>query len=153
MPPKGRAPISTDQIKLIAWWIDQGADFNKKGRELPQTEEIAHILEKLETGEKNESSVWYTDLPLAIALPKEKVNVWQSKGIKIVHVAKDNNFVLVNAINYPKFNNKDLQELLAIKDNIVQLKLGNTAVTDLAFPTLSAMPILSCLHLENTAGF
>lgn len=151
MPPKGRTPISADQIKLIAWWIDHGADFNKKVRELPQTGEIAHILKRLETGEKDEPSVLYADLPLAPALPKEKVNVWQAKGIKVIQIAKDNNFVMVNAINYPKFSDKDLHELLAIKDNIVQLKLGNTAVTDLAFPTLSAMPILSRLHLENTA--
>jgi hypothetical protein len=104
----------------------------------------------LETGEKEESAVLYADLPAAPALPKDKVDAWQAKGIKIIQVARDNNFVLVNAINYPQFNDKDLQELLAIKDNIVQLKLGNTAVTDLAFSTLSAMPILSRLHLENT---
>ncbi|MGJ1406030.1 c-type cytochrome domain-containing protein [Sphingobacterium siyangense] len=150
MPPKGRTPITADQIKLIAWWIDQGANFDKKVHEIPQTEEIAHLLKKLETGEKEESAVLYADLPAAPSLPKDKVDAWQAKGIKIIQVARDNNFVLVNAINYPQFNDKDLQELLAIKDNIVQLKLGNTAVTDLAFSTLSAMPILSRLHLENT---
>jgi hypothetical protein len=49
---KGRTPITADQIKLIAWWIDQGANFDKKVHEIPQTEEIAHLLKKLETGEK-----------------------------------------------------------------------------------------------------
>ncbi|WP_312483101.1 c-type cytochrome domain-containing protein, partial [Sphingobacterium multivorum] len=82
MPPKGRTPITPDQIRLIAWWIDQGANFDKKVREIPQTEEIAHLLKKLETGEKDTPSVLYADLPAAPALPKDKIDAWQAKGIK-----------------------------------------------------------------------
>lgn len=150
MPPKGRTPISPDQIKLIAWWIDQGANFDKKVNQLTQTKEIAAILKKLETGEQEASQVLYADFPKAPDLPKDKVDAWQAKGIKIIPVAKENNLVLVNAINYPQFNDKDLQDLLAIKENIVQLKLGHTAITDQALATIKSMPFVSRLHLENT---
>ena len=150
MPPKGRTPISADQIKLIAWWIDQGASFDTKVNKLPQSEEIAHILERLEKGGGEIPAILYADLPEAPMLPKKKVDVWQAKGIKIIPVAKDNNFVQVNAINYPQFNDQDLQELMAIKDNIVQLKLGKTAITDQAFSLIKNMPVISRLHLENT---
>lgn len=150
MPPKGRTPISVDQIKLIAWWIDQGAGFDKKVNQLTQTKEIAAILKKLETGEQQASQILYADFPKAPDLPKDKVDAWQAKGIKIIPVAKENNLVLVNAINYPQFNDKDIQELLAIKENIVQLKLGHTAITDQAFSTIKSMPVISRLHLENT---
>jgi hypothetical protein len=91
----------------------------------------------------------YADLPAAPALPKDKVDAYRLAGIKIIQVVRDNNFVLVIAINGPQFNDKDLQELLAIKDNIVQLKLEYGCYRS-CFSTLSAMPILSRLHLENT---
>lgn len=150
MPPKGRTPISPDQIKLIAWWIDQGASFDKKVNQLTQTKEIAALLKKLETGEQEASPVLYADFPKAPDLPKDKVDAWQAKGIKIIPVAKENNLVLVNAINYPQFSDKDLNELLAIKENIVQLKLGHTAITDQALSAIKDMPVIARLHLENT---
>ncbi|WP_343560390.1 DUF2231 domain-containing protein [Sphingobacterium sp.] len=150
MPPKGRTPISPDQIKLIAWWIDQGASFDKKVGQLTQSKEIAAILKKLETGQQDAPKVLYADFPKAPDLPKGKMDAWQAKGIKIIPVAKENNLVQVNAINYPQFNDKDLQDLLAIKENIVQLKLGHTAITDQALATIKSMPFVSRLHLENT---
>jgi len=151
MPPKGRTPITPEQIKLIAWWIEGGADFKKKAKEIQQPEQIAAILKKLEEG----GSEVTTDselagLPEAPILPEELIQQLQAKGIKIIPLAKDNDYVLVNAINYPQFSDKDVADLLKFKDNIIQLKLGNTAITDKALQEISTLPVLTKLHLEHT---
>src|SRR5690606_38978653 len=50
-----------------------------------------------------------------------------------------------------QFNDKDLEDLLQIKDNIVQLKIGRTAITDEGMKTAAQFPILHRLHLEYTS--
>ncbi|WP_140938637.1 c-type cytochrome domain-containing protein [Sphingobacterium lumbrici] len=150
MPPKGRTPITPDQIKLIAWWIETGADFNKKAKELKQSDEILAILQKLESGAEVQESSLFAGLPEAPPLPEEKIRNWQAKGIKVMPVATDNNFVMINAINYPQFNDDDLKDLLQIKDNIVQLKIGSTAVTDAGMKFVMELPVLIRLHVEHT---
>jgi len=152
MPPKGRKPIPTDHIRLIAWWIAQGADFVKKAKDLAQSEDVQQVLQRLESGEQiGQTEVLYADLPTPPPLPAEKVKQWEAKGIKIMPVALGSDFVFVNAINYPAFSDGDLEELLAIKDNVVQLKLGHTALSDQGMAHLPAFSLLHRLHLEHTA--
>ncbi|MFD1768342.1 c-type cytochrome domain-containing protein [Sphingobacterium suaedae] len=150
MPPKGRTPITPDQIKLISWWVSSGADFAKKAKELEQPKEILAILNKLEAGQQVETGILYADLSVAPPLPEDKVNVWQAKGIKIMPVAADNNMVVINTVNYPEFSDADLHDLLQIKDNIVQLKIGRTAITDEGMKAVAQFPVLCRLHLEYT---
>jgi len=38
MPPKEKPQLNEQEIALVHWWIDAGADLNKKVKELPQTE-------------------------------------------------------------------------------------------------------------------
>jgi len=152
MPPKGRTPITENQIKLIAWWIDSGLDFDKKVMDIKQSDEIAGILKKLETGENNEEvKVLYANLPEAAELSEDEINFWQAKGIKIMPVSNENNYVIVNAINYPELSDKDIEKLMEIKDNIVQLKLGHTKITDLSLQKIATLPNLIRLHLEHTS--
>ncbi|UZJ63812.1 hypothetical protein OKW96_15475 [Sphingobacterium sp. KU25419] len=74
----------------------------------------------------------------------------QAKGIKVLPIASNSEYVAINAINYPEFNDQDLKDLLKIKDNIVQLKLGNTVITDQGLKMITEFPNLMKLHLENT---
>ncbi len=151
MPPKGRKPITADQIKLIAWWIDSGLTFEKKVKQLEQGEEIATILKKLESPvEPTESLMLYADLPEAPDLPENRLDAWQAKGIKVLPIATENNYVTINAINYPELSDKDIEDLMHIKENIVQLKLGHTKVTDQGMKLLASLPNLIRLHLEHT---
>lgn len=150
MPPKGRTPISAEQIQLIGWWIEQGADFEKKAKDLKQNDKIAAILKNLEEGDSSVKSA-YAALPDAPSLPEDAIQQLQLKGIKVIPLSADNNYVMVNAINYPEFSDADMQDLLKMKDNIVQLKLGHTAISDKALSEIAKLPVLMKLHLEHTA--
>lgn len=148
MPPKGRKPITAEQIKLIGWWVKEGADFGKKTSELVQTAEMKEILAKLEKGSEPTSP--FEELPEANKLPTDFVQQLQAKGIKVLPIDKNSEYVVINAINYPEFKDQDLTDLLKIKDNIVQLKLGNTAITDQGLKIIPEFTNLMKLHLEHT---
>ena len=40
MPPKEKPQLSTDELEILRWWLAAGADFQKKAKEVPQTEMI-----------------------------------------------------------------------------------------------------------------
>ena len=151
MPPKGRTPITPDQIKLISWWISSGADFEKQTKDIKQPKDILAILTKLENGDQQQDASLYANLPAAPSLPRDKVKAWKAKGLKIMPVAEGSNLVVINAVNYPSFNDQDVQDILRIKENIVQLKIGGTAISDQGMKSIAQLPLLHRLHLENTA--
>lgn len=150
MPPKGRTPISGDQIKLIGWWIAQGASFSGKVSTMQQPAEMKQVLANLEKGKAAELTMEYAELPEAPTLPEDLVKSLQARGIKVLPVAANSNYVVINAINYPEFSAKDMTDLLHIKEHIVQLKLGKTAIKDQDLASMTKMPYLRKLHLEHT---
>ncbi|MGK6350334.1 c-type cytochrome domain-containing protein [Parapedobacter sp. DT-150] len=152
MPPKGRTPITADQIKLIAWWIDAGAPADKKVKELEQPEAIQPILLALE-GDTGDSDATGTGTSLADIPPADAdaVEKLLAKGIKVVTLATGKHQLAINAINYPQFNDQDAQLLAALGEHIIQLKLDDTQITDSALQQIGKLPALQRLHLENTA--
>lgn len=148
MPPKGRKPITADQIKLIGWWIAEGASFDKKVSQINQSAEIKTLLAKLE--EDNIEQAEYADLPEAKALPEDIINKIQAKGIKVIPISADSRYVAINAVNYPEFSDKDMEELLQLKDHIIQLKLAKTAISDASMENVAKIPNLRKLHIEHS---
>lgn len=145
MPPKGRTPITADEIALIGWWIEQGAPFDGIVAEVEQPGEIAAVLARLEAGNAEQS------MPEAPPLDLAAVQHLASRGIKVMLVSQGSNYVMISAINAPHFNDEDAELLVGLKDNIVQLQLGRTAITDEGMAHIGALPMLRKLHLEHTA--
>lgn len=145
MPPKGRTPITANQIKLIEWWIGVGAPSDKKVKELEQPEDILPVLLALEGSGEGEATL--ADIPPADA---ETVQKLRAKGLKVVPLAIEKNQLAISAVNCPEFTDEDVSLLATIGENIVQLKLGNTQITDSAMKQISQLPVLQQLHMENT---
>ena len=49
MPPKQKPQLNEKEIALIHWWIDNGADFTKKVKDLKQPEIIKPYLLELQS--------------------------------------------------------------------------------------------------------
>ncbi|MGV3763029.1 c-type cytochrome domain-containing protein [Parapedobacter sp.] len=145
MPPKGRTPITPGEIAVIGWWIAQGAPAEGRVADMEQPDEIATALAQLEAGNVEEA------LPEAPPLDAGIVQQLVARGIKVMPVANGSNYVMVSAINAPGFNDADAEMLVGLKDNIVQLQLGRTAITDAGMAHIGKLPVLKKLHLEHTA--
>ena len=66
MPPKQKPQLNEKEIALIHWWIDQGADFNKKVKELKQPEILKPYLLSLQSDHISEKKAIILILPCVL---------------------------------------------------------------------------------------
>ena len=74
----------------------------------------------------------------------------RDKGFLIVNIFESSPFLKVSCINIDDFSDKSVQQLINIKDNIVELDLSSTMVTDNVFEYIKDFKNLTILKLDNT---
>ena len=147
--PKGKSPLSEDQIQLIAWWIDEGASFDKKTKELNVSENIQSILKKVTANSVPEDEHPLVTIPtLDTILVKEL----QDSGFHIWRIAQNSDLLRIVYVKVgdSKFTNEDLIRLKPLLNNIAWLDIGGSQITDEGMIHLSAFNKLERIHLENT---
>ena len=139
MPPKGKIEMSSEEIQIIKWWIDEGkADFEVKVAQLKKNDEINLALAKLNKGTStqlagNESnSKEKTEIPaIKVSIPKSAdLAALEKQGIVFSSLTPDHAFLSVNLVNNPNFSDAQMQQLLKFKEQILWLDLSDTKITD-----------------------
>lgn len=151
MPPKEKPQLSENEVALLHWWINNGAAFDKKVKELEQPEKIQPVLASLQQPVVEEEKA----LP---DIPEEKVGAadeaavqkLKDKGVMVLPVAQDNNYVMVNFVSARGITNKDMELLLPLKKQLVWLKLGGMPVGDSAMAVIGKCTNITRLQLDNT---
>ncbi len=151
MPPKGKTPLTEDEIAVLHWWVQNGADFNKKVASIPTDPRIKTILVKYSKGTSNEgpylSPVYKLNISEADETDLKKL---RSFGLLVDLAAKDLPFLEINAVNANKIGDKELSEISKIREQLVSLKIGSSKISDALFDVISEMPILIHLDLNHT---
>lgn len=157
MPPKGKPQLSTEQIALLSWWIDQGAPADKKVSELTVPEQVKPALASLGGGaatggsrvaKKQESAI----ATLKVAPAKENdIQALRKAGLIVNTLSQDQNLLEVSAVNAPQLSDKDIALLLPLAEQVTWLRLGGTQITDGALKEIAKLKNLTKLHLEHTA--
>jgi len=149
MPPKGKTPLTENEISLLHWWIQQGADFNKKVAQLPADEKIKAVLNTYAKGEvlAQESPVFKLSVDAANEADLDRI---RKHGLLANPVSKEQPFIEINAINAPRATDKELADLSKIQSQIIRLKLGNTRLSGEFMKEIGQMPLLILLDLNHT---
>jgi Leucine-rich repeat (LRR) protein len=150
MPPKEKSQPSESQIVLLKWWISQGASFVKKVKEEDRPDKINHLLlalQKVEVTEKEAMDIPVAKVEKADGTAIEKLNY---RGVVILPVAQNSNYLKANFVTDTLINNEDLQLLLALKKQIIWLKLGFTNINDSSMTGISQLKNLTWLSLQHT---
>lgn len=157
MPPKGKNPLTEQEISLVTWWIKNGAKFDVKVAQMKPDDKIKSILTALVGGNStvNATSEGETISPVF----NEKVAVASEKDIKnltdlnviVMPVSKDQNHLDVNFINARNLDDTKINLITNLSEQIVWLKLGNTKITDKSLSEITKLQHLTRLNLEHTA--
>lgn len=138
MPPKGKPQPKPDDIALLRWWIDQGANPTAKPADLRPPPAIAARFSHQKTLE-----------PLPRAEVERLIATLGGRdGLKIRFIARDD--PRLEATIRPG-DDATVESLLPLRANLVRLDLARAPITDRAALALAQMENLTALHLEETA--
>jgi uncharacterized membrane protein len=152
MPPKNKPQLTKQQISVLQWWINTGADFNKKVSELKQDGSIKPVLLALESGiAAPETEV--------TEVPDEPVNAADSgvlrklftDGVMVMPVARNSNYLSASFVTASNKADTLVRSLQPLKKQLVSLKLDQSNVNDSTLTTVSELSNLRRLQLSNTA--
>ena len=146
MPPRRKPQLNEKEIALIHWWIDEGADFNKKVKELKQPELIKPYLLALQSDHANEKKA----IAIIPAEPVEQADEkslqsLKDKGAIIIPVAQNSNYLMANFVSAINITDADIKLLLSVKK-----QLNNTKITDKGLGLIKDLNKLQSLSLVGT---
>jgi uncharacterized membrane protein len=145
MPPKGKKQLTSNEITLLKWWINNGASERTSISEAIKNDTIHTFLAA--SSEKSEPSLGLPPIKKAdsLVLLKLKETLWEVNSI-----SKGSPYLDVNAVSLSSLSNQQLNVLQEIKDNIAWLNLANTQINDQAFKFISQCKNVLKLNLANT---
>jgi uncharacterized membrane protein len=149
MPPKGKPQPTEAEIKIISWWIEQGAPFDKKVKDLSQPASITPFLTALQKAAITTPKL--STLPEEeVSKPSEKtIRNLTEKGIVVLPVSISSNYLSVNISGKKQLKIEDIQLLESLKNNIVWLKASDLQIGEELLKSIGKLKNLRILHLSN----
>ena len=151
MPPKQKLQLTEKETMLLHWWVQQGADFNKKVKEIEQPGKIKPVLLALQANNK----AVVKDSVLIPAIPVEQadqkiIQSLKDRGVIVLPVGSNSNYLTVSFVSLTNVTKQELNWLAALQKQLVSLKIGNTNINDSALAIIGKCSQLVFLQLNNT---
>jgi len=151
MPPKQKSQLTEKETMLLHWWVQQGADFNKKVKEIQQPGNIKPVLLAMQAGNKTavKDSVLIPAIPVEQA-DQKIIQSLKDRGVIVLPVATNSNYLAVSFVSLSTVTTQDLNWLAALQKQLLSLKIGNTNINDSALAIIGKCSQLVFLQLNNT---
>ena len=146
MPPNGE-PLSYDEIKLLEWWINNGADFEKElaGHEIPIS--MQKVIQRL-FGLDTQPKPWYESVKIPAA-DSLRLKSLVDAGFSVKPLGYGNPLLDIK-FSGGKLTMAKLTELADSGENITWLSLAGTDIKDEWVSIISKFPNLTRLELQKT---
>jgi uncharacterized membrane protein len=145
MPPNGKMQLDQEEIKLIGWWINNGAQSDEKYVNLPKADSIHPImLSKFQP----KTGLDLIDISFA---DQAKIKDLNNPYRTVQQISATKPYIAVFLGSKKDFTAKDLTQLKGISDQIISIDMGNSEVNDDDLKNLTQFPHLRKLHLQNIA--
>jgi hypothetical protein len=149
MPPKGKPQLSEAEIKLINWWINEGANYTKLVKEVNQPENLKTTLLALQDSNKDIQNKTIPDKAVNEG-DANAINSLKTLGVLVIPVGLNSNYLSVNLSGNKKIKTKDLELLLKLKDQIVWVKAADLQLGDSLTSIIGQLYNTTLLHLNGS---
>jgi uncharacterized membrane protein len=147
MPPKGKPQLTEEEIKFLFAWIQDGANMTKSLKEYGETDTIKILAAKFIHHPEEEKEKTYP-FSAASASAIQKLN---GPFCSVFPVSQKSPALQADFFVREKFDRKNLEELAAVKKQLVSLSLANMPVTDEDMKIISQFINLEKLNLNNSS--
>ncbi len=145
MPPKGKNQMTANEVKLLEWWIKEGANFNQKINKLEQSDSIKSILKAYEKASSIDA-----DFSSIKPLEESKINSLLSEGYKVTGLNQADPFINISFARDTQITKKKFDKILKIADNVVELDLSFSRIPKNIFQKLHKFKHLKILKLQGS---
>lgn len=146
--PLKKMPLSYNQVVLIKWWIDNGAQLNASISEMTLNDEIEYILDKDYKFQVIRKP--YFEVVEATPADSAKVAQLQKEGFVIMPLAQNNNFLsLAVSPDITSVSIDQLKAVLSLKDQITWIDLSDKNINDEHMEVIAQFPHLTKLKIQN----
>jgi len=145
MPPTGKAQLTADEIQLLTLWVKENSGFTKKVVDLPANDPLRLLATaKLIPATKSDEAYDFDEVD------EETVKKLNNDYRTVAPLAKESPALSVNIYNRSAFNSKQLDELDAVRIQVVSLNLNKMPVKDEDLKRISKFENLRKLDLNFT---
>ncbi len=169
MPPRGKKPLTQDELKLLTWWVESGADFELQVSQMDQNQEVLTALENIQKLANQKQNPVF-DLEVSPISEKARTKAIK-KGVFLKALTGSANFVEARVENLDEDLDNTLggltdqiawlnlarsnctTEKLSVLPkfkNVVKLQLQQTDIDDQALKYVAQLPYLESLNLYGT---
>lgn len=148
MPPKDKSQLAEDEINFISLWIEAGADMEKEIREVAPEDTLAKLAaliipryQQIETDEPKYA--------FRFASP-EKIAELSRPNRSVFQIARNEPAIQADFFLRETYDSKNLEELLAVKEQLISVNLSKMPVSDSDLSIVSKFGKLEVLNLNNT---
>lgn len=150
MPPKEKPQPTESQVALLHWWINNGADLTKRVKEIPQPDKIKPLLLALQKSAEVKEGATFIPVTSVGKADDKVVGQLKQKGIVVLPVAQNSNYLMANFVTHPVIDNEDLKLLQSLKEQLIWLKLSYTSISDSNMIAVAQLKNLTRLNLDHT---
>lgn len=159
MAPKEKGQLTPMEIRLLRWWIDNGASFDKPVGQLPRDTGVAAVLQAFHLGTAGPvagvavMNVADSDLlvgPPAPQAPAEAVQRLRAAGVLVLPIAQGSNYLEVQCVS-DSLGPDAMKAIPMLKEQLVSLKCSWVRAGDDLVAAAAACPRLVRLWLDHTA--
>lgn len=145
MPPKDKLQLDREEIRLIGWWINTGADPGVQYVSLPKTDSIQSIMM---SRFHPRSGIDLLNIPFVDYDEIEQLN---NPYRTVQQISATQPYVAVFLGSKKNFDSRDITELAPVSRQVVSIDLGNSEVRDEDMKSLEPFTHLQKLYLQNTS--
>ena len=146
MPPGEKPQLSSSEIALIKYWIEEQANFEKPISAFENDEKIAAIIRSMQEAPRES---WIPTKSVDAVNEKALADL-RALGITPMPLADGNNHLMVTFTGSREIKDEQINALRQINDQLVWLNLSHTPVTDAQLEGISKLSNLRVLYLNNT---
>lgn len=143
MPPANRPQLTPEEITVLEGWIKQGADFEKKIIDLSAKDPM-YVVARKTFGSGSEEIYTFKEVE------ESEINRLSNANRVIVPLATGSPALSVHFFNSASFSGASIDELVPLKDNIVEMSFAHMPVTDDMLGKLRQFKELRKLNLNST---
>ncbi|MEO1010183.1 MAG: c-type cytochrome domain-containing protein [Bacteroidota bacterium] len=146
MPPT-KDVLTYDEIKIVEWWIQQGASFEDTVSQLEVSDNMRPVLLR-RYGLNTAPRPWYETVQLP-PLDSVKITALQKSGFTVKSLGSENPLLDIKYLG-TDLTKDQMMALEKVKDYVTWLSLARTNVEDQWLNIVGQLPNLTRLQLEKT---